>query len=209
MTHLPASTVERLRARAEALSIDSADLLLPRLAAYFDLLQRWNEKINLTSLGDTEEAVDRLIMEPLIGAKFLPRGGTLVDIGSGGGSPAIPLGLALNCSDVTMVESRGRKAAFLREALRSLELAGRVETDRAEALVESAQFRGSADVVSVRAVRMTTQLSLALSHLLTSSGVLAMFSKHAEAIPEGFRAAGAYPLIPATQSFLHRFVVAR
>lgn len=209
MTRPPASTLERLRARAQALSVDSADPLLPRVAAYFDLLQRWNEKINLTSLGDTEEGLDRLIMEPLIAARFLPRGGTLVDIGSGGGSPAIPLALALNCSGLTMVESRGRKAAFLREALRSLQLAGRVETDRAEALVELPQFRGAADVVSMRAVRMTTQLSRALSPLLTSSGVLAMFSKHSEPIPEGFKPAGAHPLVPATQSFLHCFVVAR
>ena len=209
MTVPSSSTVERLKVRAEALSVDFADLLLPRLAAYFDLLQRWNEKINLTSLGDTEEALDRLIMEPVIASRFLPQGGTLVDIGSGGGSPAIPLAVALNCSAVTMVESRGRKAAFLREALRSLELVGQVETGRAETLVELPQFRGAADVVSIRAVRMTAQLSTALSHLLASSGVLAMFSKHSEPIPEGFRPDGAYPLVPATQSFLHCFVAER
>jgi len=201
------STVERLQIRAAALSADSDPLLLSRLAAYFELLQRWNEKINLTSLGDTDEAVDRLIMEPLIAAKFLPRAGKLMDIGSGGGSPAIPLAIALDCPHVTMVESRGRKAAFLREALRYLDLVGRVETDRAETLVQSDRFRGAADLVSMRAVRMTTQLSTALSHLLAPRGVLAMFSKHSEPIPDGFKPAGAHSLVPATQSFLHCFVV--
>jgi 16S rRNA (guanine527-N7)-methyltransferase len=207
VTSPPIATVERLKTRADALSLPADHAVLSRLAAYFDLLQRWNEKINLTSLGDTDEAVDRLVMEPLAAAKFLPAGRRLIDIGSGGGSPAIPLAIALNCSNLTMVESRGRKAAFLREALRSLDLSGRVETDRAEALVESTEFKGAADVVSMRAVRMTGQLSAALSRLLTPSGILAMFSKHSEPIPEGFKPAGAHPLVAATQSFLHCFVV--
>lgn len=177
-----------------------------RLAAYFDLLLRWNEKINLTSLGDTDEAVDRLIMEPLIAAAFLPRGGKLIDIGSGGGSPAIPLAIVLNSSALTMIESRGRKAAFLSEALRALALTGRVETDRAERLAQAPELRGTADIVSMRAVRMTSQLSAALARLMRPGGLLAMFSKHAEQIPEGFKPAGAHALVPASQSFLHLFI---
>jgi 16S rRNA (guanine527-N7)-methyltransferase len=129
----PESLTNRLSRRAASLNIEADEDLIARLASYFELLQRWNEKINLTSLGDTDESVDRLIMEPLAAARFLPRGGRLIDIGSGGGSPAIPLAIALRTSALTMVESRGRKAAFLREAVRTLGLTGSVETDRAEA----------------------------------------------------------------------------
>ncbi len=180
--------------------------MLGRLAAYFELLLRWNEKINLTSLGDTDEAVDRLIMEPLAAAKFLPPGGKLIDIGSGGGSPAIPLAISLNVASLTMIESRGRKAAFLREALRNLDVKGRVESERAETLASAGHFKSAANIVSVRAVRMSATLSGAISSLLVSDGVLAMFSKHSEPIPDGFKPAGAHSLVPATQSFLHRFI---
>ena len=205
MTSAGASTFDRLKARAETLGVATTDAALTGLAAYYDLLQRWNETINLTSLGDTDEAIDRLIMEPLVAAKFLPRGARIVDIGSGGGSPAIPLAIALGSTTLVMVESRGRKAAFLREALRSLEIGGRVETDRAETLADGPEFREAADIVSMRAVRMTSQLSKSLSKLLARGGVLAVFSRHSEPIPQGFKPAGAHLLIPATQSFLHRF----
>lgn len=202
-----ASTVDRFKSRAEALGVLPGEAVLSQLAIYYDVLQRWNEKINLTSLGDSDEAVDKLVMEPLVAAKFLPHAGRLVDIGSGGGSPAIPLAIALESSAFVMVESRGRKAAFLREALRSLDLAGRVETERAEALATSQDFIHAADIVSMRAVRMTSQLAKSLSALLASGGLLAMFSRHSEPIPEGFRPAGAHLLVPATQSFLHCFSV--
>jgi 16S rRNA (guanine527-N7)-methyltransferase len=209
VTSQSSATLGRLTTRAERLAIAVDAGALSRLADYFDLLQRWNEKINLTSLGDTDEAVDRLIMEPLVAARFLPRGGRLIDIGSGGGSPAIPLSVALGSSSLTMVESRSRKGAFLREALRSLELTGSVEAQRAEILAESPEFSRSADIVSVRAVRMTSQLSTALSHLLCASGVLALFSKHSEPIPDGFKPAGAHALVAVTQSFLHCFTPIR
>jgi 16S rRNA (guanine527-N7)-methyltransferase len=203
----PESLTNRLSRRAASLNIEADEDLIARLASYFELLQRWNEKINLTSLGDTDESVDRLIMEPLAAARFLPRGGRLIDIGSGGGSPAIPLAIALRTTAITMVESRGRKAAFLREAVRTLGLTGSVETDRAEALAARSELTKSADVISLRAVRLTSQLAFAFSTMLASDGVLAVFSKHSEAIPDGFKPAGAHLLVPATQSVLHRFYI--
>ncbi|HWK11590.1 MAG TPA: RsmG family class I SAM-dependent methyltransferase [Vicinamibacterales bacterium] len=205
MTGQHLSTLDRLSTRATALNLKADAATLTSLAAYFDLLQRWNEKINLTSLGDSDEAIDRLIMEPLAAAAFLPSGGTIVDVGSGGGSPALPLAIALRSPSLVMVESRGRKAAFLREALRTLDLKGTVETDRAEMLAGRADFQGTARIISIRAVRMTSPLCVALANMLSNGGVLAMFSKHSEPIPDGFRPAGAHSLVAATQSFLHCF----
>jgi len=205
VTSTPAPIADRLAARAATLNLKADDQVLVRLAAYFELLQRWNEKINLTSLGDTDEAVDRLVMEPLAASLYLPKGVRLIDIGSGGGSPAIPLAIGLDGAFLTMIESRGRKAAFLREALRVLDIPGNVESERAEVLAMAPRFNGTAQVVSVRAVRMTAQLSAAIANFLDDGGTLAMFSKHSEPIPDRFRPAGAHPLVPATQSFLHCF----
>ena len=88
----------------------------PKLVTYLELLWKWNRKINLTAILEPEMAIDRLLLEPLAAAAHLPAGGMLADLGSGGGSPAIPLALALSPSKLLMVESRSRKASFLREA---------------------------------------------------------------------------------------------
>ena len=92
------------------------------------MLSRWNQKINLTSLDDPDEAIDRLMLEPLAAVRFVPAGvSAMMDIGSGGGSPAIPMKLVSPKVALTMVEVKARKSAFLREATRHLKL---VETGR-------------------------------------------------------------------------------
>ena len=70
--------------------------LASSLVTYYELLARWNRKINLTSLEDPDEAIDRLLLEPVIAARHLsPAVVNVMDVGSGGGSPALPLALAL------------------------------------------------------------------------------------------------------------------
>ena len=77
------------------MALDEA--LLTRLEIYYRLLSRWNTKINLTALpleDLTDHAVDRLLIEPLAAARFVPESPlTWFDLGSGGGSPALPLKL--------------------------------------------------------------------------------------------------------------------
>jgi 16S rRNA (guanine527-N7)-methyltransferase len=165
----------RLHARAEAAALTLDAGLVAPLLAYYDLLARWNSTINLTSLSDPDEAIDRLLLEPLAAAAHLPRPGTLMDLGSGGGSPAIPLALALKASSLVMVESKGRKAAFLREAARLLHLHAIVEAVRVEDLAASGRFRGEAQVVSMRAVRMDGAMLGAAASFLAPTGQLALF----------------------------------
>src|SRR3954451_7573204 len=86
------------------------DTLATQLAVYYQVLAHWNRKINLTSLSDSDEAVDRLLLEPVAAAAQLPQAVELIDLGSGGGSPAIPLALAIGAPHLVMVESRVRKA---------------------------------------------------------------------------------------------------
>ena len=86
------------------------DDLAEKLATFYALLSRWNQKINLTALADPDEAIDRLILEPLLAARHVPASRTrLMDVGSGGGSPAIPLKLALPQLALTMVEVKVEK----------------------------------------------------------------------------------------------------
>ena len=78
---------------------------------FYALLSRWNQKINLTSLADPDEAIDRLILEPLLAAaRFVPAAcSSMMDIGSGGGSPAIPMKLVSPRLALTMVEVKATK----------------------------------------------------------------------------------------------------
>ncbi|MGH9613838.1 MAG: 16S rRNA (guanine(527)-N(7))-methyltransferase RsmG [Bryobacteraceae bacterium] len=91
------------------------------LRAYYELLVRWNARINLTAIRTMEEAVVRHYCESLfLGAKLdAPSGSTVFDLGSGAGFPGIPLAVLRSDCQVMLIESHKRKAVFLREAARA------------------------------------------------------------------------------------------
>jgi 16S rRNA (guanine527-N7)-methyltransferase len=170
-------TIARIRRRAERHAVELGQDVAVSLAAYYDLLLRWNGKVNLTALQDGEEALDRLIVEPVLAARWLPGAGLLVDVGSGGGSPAIPLRICQPGLQLVMVESKTRKAAFLREAVRQLGLGStRVEARRLEDLLINGVLFEAADVVSVRAVRLDRKLLANVSAITRPGGSLLLFS---------------------------------
>lgn len=145
------------------------------LAEYLALLARWNRKINLTALPvdpPTDAAIDRLIVEPVIAARLVRHDDRhCLDVGSGGGSPALPMALARPDVEMVLVESRSRKAAFLREAIRHLRLPhASVETCRLEDLADRPERHGWADVVTLRAVRPSSAVIAAVTHLLRRQG---------------------------------------
>lgn len=184
--------------------------MLDPLEAYFRLLTQWNAKINLTALPldtPTDETFDRLLVEPLAAAKQIPAtaAGVWFDLGSGGGSPAFPLKIARPSLKLTMVESKERKSAFLREAARTLGLPDtQVETNRLEVVAENPSFSGTADFVTVRAVKADEELLTAVSRLLKPGGQLLMFrpAHSPSADPKGFERLSTVPLIDTPQSFL-------
>lgn len=174
---------ERLSKRLKNGPIEGPDITpeaLVQVEAYYHLLARWNGTINLTSLPLQEwddQAVDRLLVEPLLAARYVPESAiSWFDLGSGGGSPALPLKILRPLSQLTMVESKSRKAAFLREAVRSLQLPGAiVHTGRFEELAARPEMRGVAQLVTVRAVKVDRPLLEAASTLLGTSGALFLF----------------------------------
>lgn len=167
----------RLLRRAARADISVPDPLADRLAAFLELLLRWNRKINLTSLDNLDEAIDRLLLEPLAAARHIgPEPGRLLDIGSGGGSPAIPLALALPQLDLTMVEIKARKSAFLREAIRVLHLPhAAVQTTAYRELLSQDGHRGAYTAASMRAVRVEDAAFRAIAQLLAPGGQLLLF----------------------------------
>lgn len=91
-----------------------------RFARYFDLLAAWAERINLTAIRDPEEIVLKHFVDSLLALPALEEARSLLDVGAGAGLPGLALALARPDLRVTLVESKGKKAAFLRQAIRTL-----------------------------------------------------------------------------------------
>ena len=155
--------------------------LIDGLETYYQLLTKWNAKINLTAFRLTPEgddaAIDRLLIEPVVAARYIPENSrTLLDAGSGGGSPALPLKLASSQLSLRMVEVKTRKAVFLREAVRALGLKDvEVETSRFEELLPRAELHEAIDLVSIRAVRIEIRTLNSLQAFLRPGGKLLLF----------------------------------
>jgi 16S rRNA (guanine527-N7)-methyltransferase len=172
---------DRIKRRAKRAGVDLDPTLADALERYYALLAKWNAKINLTSFkldpGGQDEAVDRLLVEPIVSARHVPPGATTaIDIGSGGGSPAIPLALAVPRLNLRMVESKTRKAVFLREAIRELDLGrAQVETSRFEELLARPELHESLDLVTIRAVRVETSTLMSLQAFIKPQGRIFLF----------------------------------
>jgi 16S rRNA (guanine527-N7)-methyltransferase len=143
--------------------------LIERLSLYLDLLVKWNAKTNLSAIRDPEEMVRRHFGESLFAAGYLPREGTLLDLGSGAGFPGLPIALALPGLAVTLAESQNKKASFLREVVRQLDLPVEVWAGRAEAMPAERLFH----IVTLRAVDSPEAAIQHARARLRTGGVLA------------------------------------
>ena len=144
---------------------------LAKFQLYLNLLLKWNARINLTAVRDSEEIVQRHFGESLFAAEQLElaTASTLIDLGSGAGFPGLPIKIVAPHLHVTLIESQQKKATFLREVIRTLPLdnvavyAGRAE----ESSLKS-------QIVTMRAVeKFETALPVAAS-LLDAGGKLAL-----------------------------------
>lgn len=190
-------THHRVSRRLIRAGVDVPDTQLDQLVAYVELLAKWNRKISLTSLPVdpiSDEATDRLIVEPVIAARYFDPGDQmLMDVGSGGGSPAVPLFIAAGGGQadsgrplsMVMVEVKVRKSAFLREVVRQLGLPRvTVETCRVEELLSRPELHEAADVVTVRAVRPDRRLLVAIQAFLRPGGRLFLFGAESSTKPD-------------------------
>jgi 16S rRNA (guanine527-N7)-methyltransferase len=111
-----------------------------KLASFLELMLRWNEVHNLTSVTDLDEMIDRHLVESLACAPYL-QGDRVADVGSGAGLPGIPLAIARPEIQFTLIESRGKRVRFLEHIRGALELSNVVvEHARAEDLSPEQPF---------------------------------------------------------------------
>ena len=135
------------------------------------LFIRWSARINLTAIRDEDGILKRHFVESIACARALPAEiKTLLDFGSGAGFPGIPIALCRPEIAVTLVESQGKKAAFLREAVRVLDLSTKVHSGRAEALTTNF------DCVTLRAVDKMGLAVQSAAKLVHPGGWLALMT---------------------------------
>lgn len=170
---LPAEVRSDLERGLAAMSLDAA--LAEPLLAYLALLHRWNGTYNLTAIRDPREMVTRHLLDSLSMAGYVASG-RLADLGTGPGLPGIPLAITHPGLQVTLVESNGKKARFLREAVRQLGLKNAtVAESRAEAVPDAGAF----DLLTARALDRLAGILEVGGHLLSPTGkLLAMKGVH-------------------------------
>jgi 16S rRNA (guanine527-N7)-methyltransferase len=122
--------------------------LYEQLAAYLKLILKWNARMNLTAVREPVQIVRRHFGESLFLGAHVGTCKTLLDFGSGAGLPGLPVQLLRPDIRVTLAESQGKKAAFLREVVRDLGLCSEVWSGRVESMPADQSF----DVVAMRAV---------------------------------------------------------
>jgi 16S rRNA (guanine527-N7)-methyltransferase len=155
-----------------------SDVEIDRLDTYLGLLAKWNQTVNLTALQLdplSDGALDRLVVIPLLAAQFVSRGSVRwFDVGSGAGSPAVPLKIVRPAAALTLIESKNRKAAFLREVIRELSLeSADVEASRFDEVAQA--HRSSASLISVQAVRVDAGFLASAVDLAVPGGQLLWF----------------------------------
>lgn len=199
-----------LAAGLEALGLP--DALATPLLAYLALLARWNATYNLTAIRDPRDMVAKHLLDSLAMQPFVRGLRTLADLGTGPGLPGIPLAIATPGLQVTLVESNGKKARFLREAVRQL---GLDNVQVAESRIEAFQPGTHFDAITARALA-TLPLILELGGHLPGPGgrLLAMKgvvpAGEIATLPAGWRLAAVHPLrVPGLDAERHLVEVAR
>ena len=169
---------------------------LSQLERYLELLLRWNMRTNLTAVRDEEQIVRRHFGESLAIARWIAeRAGaarTLFDLGSGAGFPGAVVAIACPGLQVTLIESQTKKAVFLKELVRTLELGNcRVHGGRAEELLlqtdarqNSARVERRADLITMRAVDRSEEMLRVARSLMNDDGRVLFLAGERQSAPE-------------------------
>ena len=207
---LPANARADLDAGLATLGLDPASA--EPLARYLALMLRWNAAYNLTAIRDPREMVTKHLLDSLAMAPFVAGLPSLADLGTGPGLPGIPLAIVTPGLRVSLVESNGKRARFMREALRTL---GLDNAEVVESRIEALDRPGQYAAITARALATLPQILALGGHLLAADGVLlamkgARPDEEIAALPPGWAVRTVQPLsVPGLDAERHLVTVAR
>ena len=145
---------------------------LESFGKYLSLLQKWQRVQRLVGSSDPEWIVENLFLDSLLFLRVIPRDlVALADVGSGAGFPGLPLKIVRPDLDITLIESRQRRASFLAATMRELGLAGvRVVSTRVEAVPDA--LLGAFGAVVMRCAGDVKMLLPSVSKLVSPGGMV-------------------------------------
>jgi 16S rRNA (guanine527-N7)-methyltransferase len=197
-----------------AAGIAALDLALPagaeaKLLAYLALLDKWNRVYNLTAVRDPERMVSHHLLDSLATVPFF-QGESVLDVGSGGGLPGIPLAIARPAMRVTLIDSIAKKTAFLLQVKAELGLSnldvvtGRVEDYRPVARFDVITSRAFSDLKEF--VALTRHLLKPTGHWLAMKGLYP--NEEIAALPSGVKVSADHAVVvPGLEASRHLIVL--
>lgn len=173
-------------------SIKVSDLQAELFEKYFNLLIEYNQKFNITAITDKKEVyVKHFIDSILVVDKFITKENlSMIDVGSGGGFPAIPVKIMRDDLSLTLLEATGKKCEFLKTVVKELGLKNvTVINDRAETLAKNENYREKFDICSARAVaRLNTLCEYCMPFVKVDGNFIAYKGDAEEEVTEALNA---------------------
>ena len=156
--------MQELKQKANQMQIILSDTKLEEFYQYMQLLQTWNEKMNLTAITDEKEILFKHFIDSLSILPYIEQANCILDVGTGAGFPGIPLKIVQEDKQITLLDALQKRITFLEEVIKTLGLS-KIEAKhgRAEEFVKEKGQREGYDVVTSRAV---ARLSVLLEYML-------------------------------------------
>ncbi len=168
------SEIAQLRSGAAQMEVALTEAQANKLLDYLDLLQKWNKAYNLTAVRERPAMLTQHLLDSLSIVPHLPRG-DLLDVGSGGGLPGIPLAILQPERSITLIDTVGKKVAFLKQAAMTLGLknlnavSDRIESWQPPATPPASHAAGFA-LITARAYATLASLVGQTQRLLAKNG---------------------------------------
>ncbi len=162
--------IAQLRAGAAQMAVPLTEAQAGKLLDYLDLLQKWNKAYNLTAVRERKAMLTQHLLDSLSIVPHLPPG-DLIDVGSGGGLPGIPLAILQPERSITLIDTVGKKVAFLKQAAMTLGLKNlNAVSDRIESWQPVAGHEAGFTLITARAYATLATLVGQTGRLLAKNG---------------------------------------
>jgi 16S rRNA (guanine527-N7)-methyltransferase len=159
-----------LLAGAADMGVALSEVQAGQLLDYLDLLQKWNKAYNLTAVRERPAMLTQHLLDSLSIVPHLPPG-DLLDVGSGGGLPGIPLAILQPERSITLIDTVGKKVAFLKQAAMTLGLKNlSAVSDRIESWTPPENHRAGFALITARAYATLATLVGQTRRLLAENG---------------------------------------
>lgn len=155
--------------------VNLSDEQLEQILVYLSLLQRWNQKINLTAIRSPEECVTRHFGESFLISPEVPNSGRLLDVGSGAGFPGLASKILSPGLDVVLLEPVAKKRAFLKEVARECKMRQVEVIGKTLGEFSAERDAGLFDIVTIRAVGKLTSIITEAYELIRLNGIICLW----------------------------------